>query len=174
MVRVLRTQNSHADSLATMASSSDECIPRMIFVELLEQPSIEQQAVVAVASISESSWLDPYVDFLSDGSLPTNAKEAKKVWRMSGRFWLSKDKKLYRHSFGGPYLLCLHPSKTTKFLAELYEGIYGGHSGTRSLVHRAITQGFWWPNMQQDAVDCVRKCDQCQRMHQSYISQAET
>lgn len=72
--------------------------------------------------------MDPYVDFLSDGSLPTDVKEAKKVQRMSSRFWLSEDKKLYQHLFGGPYLLCLHPSKTIEFLAELYEGICGGHS----------------------------------------------
>jgi len=84
----------------------------MIFVELLGQPSIEQRAVVAAASVVEPSWLDPYIVFLSDGSLPTDVKEAKKVRRTSAHFWLSKDKKLYWHSFEGPYLLCLHPSKT--------------------------------------------------------------
>ena len=42
VVRVPRSQNSHADSLATLASSLDDCIPRMILVELLEQPSTEQ------------------------------------------------------------------------------------------------------------------------------------
>lgn len=54
MVRVPRSQNNH-DSLATLASSLDECIPRMIFEELLEQPNIEQQAVVATASVLEPS-----------------------------------------------------------------------------------------------------------------------
>ena len=41
VVRVPRNQNSHADSLATLASSLDDCIPRMITVELLEELSIE-------------------------------------------------------------------------------------------------------------------------------------
>lgn len=54
VVRVPRSQNNH-DSLATLASSLDECIPRMIFEELLEQPNIEQQAVVATASVLEPS-----------------------------------------------------------------------------------------------------------------------
>ena len=114
--------------------------------------------------------LDPYITFLSDGSLPTNAKEVEKVRRMSPHYWLSKDQKLYQHSYGGPYLLCLHSSKVVKLLAELHEGICGGHLGGRSLSHRAITQGFWWLNMQPDTADYVRKCDQCQRhapiMHQ--------
>ena len=32
----------------------------------------------------------------------------------------------------------------------------------RSLSHRAITQGYWWPNMQKEVQEYVRKCDQCQ------------
>ena len=40
------------------------------------------------------SWLDLYVAFLSDGSLPRDAKEAEKVRRMSAHFWLFEDKRL--------------------------------------------------------------------------------
>lgn len=63
-----------------------------IFVELLEQLSIEHHPVVASASSSEPNWMDPNVSFLTDGSLPTNAKGVKKVRRTSARFSLSKDK----------------------------------------------------------------------------------
>ena len=42
VVKVPRSQNSHANSLATLASSLDDCIPQMILVELLEHPSIER------------------------------------------------------------------------------------------------------------------------------------
>ena len=106
--------------------------------------------------------MDPYVAFLSDGSLSRDVKEAKNVRRTSACFWLSEDKRLYRRLFRVPYLLYLHPSKTTKLLAELHKGICGGHSGGRSLAHRAMTQGFWWPNIQQEAVDYVKRCDQYQ------------
>ena len=58
----------------------------MIFVELLEQPSIERWTVVRVALAEMPSWLDPYVAFLFDESLQTNGKEAEKVWRTSSRF----------------------------------------------------------------------------------------
>ena len=135
----LRSQNNHAESLATLALSLDECVPRMIFVELLKQLSIEQRVVVVSALVSESSWLDPYVAFLFDGSLPTDAKVAEKVQRTSAHFWSSKDKKLYRCSFGGPILLCLHSSKAAKLLAKLHEGISRGHLGGRLLSHRAMT-----------------------------------
>lgn len=119
--------------------------------------------MVRVASIETPSWMDPYVTFLSDRSLPIDGKEAEKMRRTSSHFWLSEDKKLYQLSFGGPYLSCLHPIRTTELLAELHEGVCGRHSGGRSLAHRAMTQGFWWPNMQREAAEYVKRCDQCQR-----------
>ena len=45
----------------------------------------------------------------------------------------------------------------------MHEGICGSHTKGRSLAHRAITQGYWWLNMQKKALEYVRKCDQCQR-----------
>ena len=31
------------------------------------------------------------------------------------------------------------------------------------MSHKALTQGYWWPNMQKEAQEYVKKCDQCQR-----------
>ena len=31
------------------------------------------------------------------------------------------------------------------------------------MSHRAITQGYWWPNMWKEAHEYVKKCDQCQK-----------
>ena len=31
------------------------------------------------------------------------------------------------------------------------------------MSHRAITQGYWWPNMKKEVQEYVRKCDQCQK-----------
>ena len=86
---MLRNHNRYADSLTIFALSSDECIPRMIFVELLEQLSIERQMILGggggrgVTSTEKPSWLDPYIAFLFDGSWLTNGKETKNVQRTS-------------------------------------------------------------------------------------------
>ena len=79
VVRIPRSENSHVDSLAPLASSSNECIPRMISTELLEQLSIKHHAIEASTTVLEPSWMDPYISFLSDGSLPTDSKESEKV-----------------------------------------------------------------------------------------------
>ena len=56
-----------------------------------------------------SSWIDLIVLFLKDDILPEEKGEADKVRRKASRFCLSKDQKLYKHSFSRPYLLCVHP-----------------------------------------------------------------
>ena len=107
--------------------------------------------------------MDPIVSFLKEDILPSDKLEAEKIWRKASRFWLSEDQKLYKRFFSGPYLLCIHPEKSELLLEELHEGICGSHTRGRSLSHRVITQGYWWPNMQKEAQEYGKKCDQCQR-----------
>ena len=89
-----------------------------------------------------SSWMDPIISFLKDDNLPKEKSEAVKVRRNASWFWLAEYQKLYKRSFSGPYLLCIHPEATELLLKELHEGIYGSHTGGRSLAHRAITQNY--------------------------------
>ena len=83
--------------------------------------------------------MDPISLFLERDILPEEKSEDEKVQRKSPRFWLSEDRKLYKRSFSGPYLLCVHPEASESFLEELHEGVCGSHIGGRSLSHRAIT-----------------------------------
>ena len=105
------------------------------------------------------SWMDPIVRFLKDDILLEEKSEAEKIQRNAPRFWLSKDHKLYKHSYSGPYLLCIHPKASELLLEELHERICGSHTRGRSLSHRAITQGYWWPGMQEETLEYVKKCD---------------
>ncbi|XP_075669851.1 uncharacterized protein LOC142639575 [Castanea sativa] len=107
--------------------------------------------------------MDPMVLYLKENVLLGEKFEADKVRRKTPQFWLSEDQKLYKRSFSGPYLLCMHLETTELLLEELHEGICGIHTEGKSLSHRALTQGYWWPNMQNEALEYVKKCDQCQR-----------
>ena len=91
--------------------------------------------------------MDSIIQFLREDTLPKERIEADKVRRKAIRFWLSENQKLYKRSFLGPYLLCIHPEMTESLLEELHEGICGSHIGGRSLAHRAITEDYWWLNM---------------------------
>ena len=87
--------------------------------------------------------MDSIIQFLKEDTLPEERTEADKVLRKATRFWLSENQKLYKRSFLGPYLLCIHPEMIESLLEELHEGICESHIGGRSLAHRAITQGYW-------------------------------
>jgi ribonuclease HI len=162
-----RNLNNHADALATLASVLSADFKRFIPIETLTTPSIDQPANYVNAITVGPCWMNPYITYLKEGVLPEQKKEAEIIRRKAARFWLSKDLKLYRRSFSGPYLLCVHPDIIKDLLYEIHEGICGSHTGGRSLAHRALTQGYWWPYMQKDAVDYVRKCDKCQRFSHS-------
>ena len=61
----------------------------------------------------------------------------------------------------------MRPSRPIEpLLEELHEGICGSYTRGRSLSHRALTQGYWWPSMQRAAQDYFKKCDQCPNIHQ--------
>ena len=83
--------------------------------------------------------MDPMVLFLKEDILSEEKLEADKIWRKAPRFWLSEDQKLYKRSFFGPYLLCIHHEVSKLLLEELHEGICGSHTRGRYLSHRAIT-----------------------------------
>lgn len=136
--------------MATLASSLVEDVPRLIKVEVVKEPSIEAKVKNFIISMPKPCCMDLIVEFLTENRLPNDVKEAERVQRVSARFWLFGDHRLHRRSFGGPFLLCLYPSKIDEILTELHEGVYSSHVGGRSLAHRAMTQGFWSPKMLKD------------------------
>ncbi|XP_030923551.1 uncharacterized protein LOC115950498 [Quercus lobata] len=143
LTHVPRNGNTHADSLAMLATSSAKPLPRVILVEELIRPLTEKANGIGVHNLRAGpSWMDPIVLYLKHDTLPDDKVEADKIRRKATRFWLSEDSKLYRRLFSGPYLLCVHPEATELTLEELHEGICGSHTGGRSLSHRALTLGY--------------------------------
>ena len=139
-LHIPRSGNTHAYSLATLANSSAQGLPRVILVEDLCKPTEVKKEMVHILQIRVGpSWMDPIVLFLKENILPKEKLEADKVRRKASRFWLSEDQKLYKRSFFRPYLLCIHPEASELLLEELHERICESHIGDRSLSHRALT-----------------------------------
>jgi ribonuclease HI len=161
--RVGREHNGHADSLARLASSVAPEFRRTIIVEVQDSPSIAKGGQASVCQVEMGpSWMDPILGYLSNDILPADQKEAAKIRKTATRYWVSREGKLYKKSYTGPYLLCVHPDLVPNLLYEIHEGVCGSHTGGRSLAHRAIGQSYWWPYMQKDAAQYVRRCEKCQ------------
>ena len=124
LLHIPKSGNTHTDSLATLASSSVQNLPRVILVKDLYKPTEVKGMATYVQQIRVgSSWMDHIVSFLKDDILPSDKLEANKIWRKEPRFWLSEDQKLYKHSFSRPYLLCIYPETSELLLEELHGGI---------------------------------------------------
>ena len=79
--------NTHVDSLATLATSSTQSLPRVILVEDLYKPIEVKREVVRVHQVRVGpSWMDPVVLFLKEDILPEEKSEAYKVHRKAPQF----------------------------------------------------------------------------------------
>ena len=95
-----RGENTHADSLATLATSSTWNFPQVIIVKDLYTPTSPEKDIRQVHQVNLApSWMDPILKFLESDILPKEKIEADKIRRKAPRFWLSEDKKLYKWSF---------------------------------------------------------------------------
>ena len=147
LLHVPKSDNAHADSLAMLATSSAQDLPRVILVKDLYRPSRTRDTVQINQIKAGPSLMDSIIQFLKEDILPEEKIEPDKIRRKANSYWLSKDHKLYKRSFSRPYLLCVHPELTESLLEEMHEGICESHTGGKSLAHRAITQVYWSPNM---------------------------
>ena len=95
---------------------------------------------------SENNWATPLVFYLKNGILPNGKEAARKLKVQAAWFVLIKDV-LYKRGFSRPYLMCLGTKEADYVMREVHEGICGNHSGLRSLVHKLIRVGYYWPTM---------------------------
>ena len=100
--------------------------------------------------------------YLKNGNLPEDKKEARKIKMRSARYTLSGDT-LYKRGYTLPLLKCLSKTEGEYVLREIHEGICGSHMGSRMLAHKAVRAGYYWPKMNGDSAALVRHCDKCQR-----------
>ena len=112
----------------------------MILIEDLCDPSkVERNMVHAYQIKVGPNWMESIVLFPKEDVLPEDKSKANKMRRKALRFWLSENQKLYKRSFSGPYLLCVHPEAVELIPEELHERICGSYTGGKSLSHRVLT-----------------------------------
>ncbi|GFY97538.1 hypothetical protein Acr_12g0000790 [Actinidia rufa] len=115
------------NSLVALAAVFEGEIDRTVAVDIVSVPSIEEsQKSVLVNTELGPRWMNPIVNYLRTDKLLDDKKEAHRI-RIKAA------------------------SLVEDVLYEIHEGMCGLHSGGRSLVHQALSQGYWWPYMQKDA-----------------------
>ena len=139
--KIPREDNVQADALAGIAASFPVKESTMLPVYVQATPTIAESHVCNVG-LKEYDWAVDIRAYLQTGALPEDPKRAHKIRVQASRFTLIEGD-LYRRSFGGSYLICLIQPEIQYVLSELHEGVCGNHSGCRTLVHQAHSQGYY-------------------------------
>ena len=139
-----RAENSRADALAKLATASQEDLSRLTPVEHLAEPSIDLYNGEVSLVMSEPSWMDPIWDYLIEGLLPNDPKEASKLRTRSARFTIHWGS-LYKRGFFTLILKCIAGKDADYVLREVNEGVCGNYIGARALAGKALRQGYYWP-----------------------------
>ena len=155
-----RAENSRADALAKLATTSQEDLNKLTPVEHLSKPSVDLNSEEVSNVMSESSWMDPMWDYLIEGLLPNDPNEASKLRSKSARFTIHRGA-LYKQGFFTPILKCIAGGDAYYVLREVHEGVCGNHIGAQALAGKVLRQGYYWPTMLKDATELVRKCKVC-------------
>ena len=156
-----RGQNTQADALSKLASSSLTELNRSVYVEVRRERSVDEAPEVCCAD-PEPSWMEPILAFKLRGETPEDKALASKMKRTSSRFIVFRGE-LLKKSFSAPLLKCVGPTDADYILREIHLGICGNHIGGRTLAHKALRAGYYWPTMIADAKELVRKCEKCQK-----------
>ena len=107
-------------------------------------------------------WRKIYIDFLNSGRMLDDVPSAILVRRKTERFFVHNGS-LFRHSFQEKALKCLGPAEIDIALREVHTGDFGGHMRGRRLFEQLLIIGYYWPTMEKDAMEFVRKCEACQK-----------
>jgi len=87
LLHIPRSRNTHADSLATLTTSSARSLPWVVLLKDLCKPTMTRGEVVHVHQVRVGpSWMDPLVLFLKDDILLEDKFEADKIRRKAFRF----------------------------------------------------------------------------------------
>nr|GEW52410.1 reverse transcriptase domain-containing protein [Tanacetum cinerariifolium] len=77
--QVPRSMNKKKDALSKIASTSFAHLSKQVLVEVLETKSITGKEVTAVIEEEGPTWMTELVDYLKEGILPEDEKEARKL-----------------------------------------------------------------------------------------------
>ena len=133
----------------------------MLLIYIQPMPSIALERVPDVSHVG-LGWMHPISNYLNTNEVSENGKQLYNLCIQIVRLSFINDH-LYRQLFRWLYLKCPIDSETQYVLAKLHESVCDNHPGGWDLVHRAYSQGYYWPTLKRDAKNYIHICDQCQK-----------
>jgi ribonuclease HI len=158
-----RGENEHADLLA-MSAAQGLPLPSEVFFETIRAPSVEllERAVLTISPVHSEDWRTEIISFLQGNCLSDDEAYNKRMEARTRPYALIEGE-LYKHGVCSPLLKCLSRTEGIELMKEIHAGLCGSHIGSRPLLGKVFTQGFYWPKAASNAADLVQKCENCQK-----------
>ncbi|XP_071714640.1 uncharacterized protein [Rutidosis leptorrhynchoides] len=113
-----------------------------VWVEELPNKSIDGNLFVAVIEEVGPNWIDPIVNYLGNGTLPEDKKEARLV-RERAPMYVLENNVLYRKSYLGPLMRCVGPAEAATIVEEVHSGSCALHSGYKTIAGKIMCMGYF-------------------------------
>jgi hypothetical protein len=110
----------------------------------------------------EVTWMQPYLQYMVNKTLPEDVVEARRIVRRSKAFIVLQGK-LYKKSITDVLQRCITPQEGQIILKNIHARVCGHHASNRVIVANAFRAGFYWLIDIEDGKDIVRRCEACQR-----------
>jgi ribonuclease HI len=164
---VSRASNEEADNLANIGSQCLPIPPGVFWEEIVERsikhnktstteepgqhPTtgsgagkpgtgsiIEPEEVMMI----EETWMQPYLAYMINKTLPKYTVEAKRIIRRSKAFVVLQGK-LYKKIITGILQQCITPQEGQDILRDIHAGVCGHHASSRAIAAKAFRAGFY-------------------------------
>jgi hypothetical protein len=90
----------------------------------------------------EETWMQPYLAYMINKTLPEDTVEAKRIIRRSKAFIMLQGK-LYKKSMSGVLQRCITPQEGQEILKDIHAGVCGHHASSRAIAAKAFRAGFY-------------------------------
>ena len=160
-----RTDNIRADILSKLANTKLKSHHRSLLQQTLSTPSITHTCQNLTHASTDNptpskshNWTTPYIQYLKTGNHP---QDADKTWLAKAARYTMIGDNLYKCGYGQSLLKCVTTEQAQYTIKELHEGICGYRSGARTMATRVLRATYFWPTIEADCQDYVRKCKPC-------------
>ncbi|XP_076918950.1 uncharacterized protein LOC143579577 [Bidens hawaiensis] len=110
LIQVSRTRNKQADTLSKLASLTFAHLTKKVPVEFLNSPPIEELEVQDIIEEEGNIWMTTIIEFLKEGKLPINEREALKL-KLKAKQYVIEDDFIYKKGYLSPLLRCVRPDQ---------------------------------------------------------------
>ncbi|CAH9085089.1 unnamed protein product [Cuscuta europaea] len=160
LTQIPRAQNSEADILSKLSAESPEHLSKIARIEELNLSSIHASPIMDI-HLRPENWISDIINFITTGQLPEDENRTK-LAKVRAPSYTLEGGRLYKRSYNGTLLRCLHQDEVEVAMEEVHSGSCSAHQGPFSMSQRLIVQGYFWPTVAWDCANLARRCAACQ------------